>query len=352
MSEFLLYGWEGYEDPNILGRFSETYQVSTSAEHLTSDAEAASRVIDGHTIQPSILNINNPFPKKWLFPEKRIRELDHEMFAAWDANLLPWTRPLCEWACSVTGELVGIPQRFGSFNFVINTKRVSRGIAEDEGFYLLDDPSSAPRYGVLVFPEFNVFHIALSAGLNPFQSLSLEEKERFQSQARQWFTHAACISDDSRKLNKRLVDQSIDVILSAGMFSSGYLRREGFKEIHCVTPRKGPIDGKGGICFLELNTIPVDAPSYTDSIRFLQMILRPDIALYAMSNHINCNPIVQMGDPEIFNKVGVTLLEALQWDTLEEDLSRCVEYDLPPDFDELLGIVKTVIKSVGVERWL
>ncbi len=50
-----------------------------------------------------------------------------------------------------------------------------------------------------------------------------------------------------------------------------------------------------------------------------------------------------MNNPEIFNKLDTDLLEALQWDTLEEDLSRCAEYDLPPDFDELLNIVNSVL---------
>lgn len=343
MSEFLLYCWEGYEDRTILERFGERYGLTTRFENLTSDSEAASRVLNGRSINPSVLNINNPFPKKWLHPNNRILELDCEALNTWKIGLLPWTRPLCEWAHSTSGKLIGIPQRFGPFNFVINTQRISRSVAEDEGFLLFNDPSSAPRYGVLVFPEFNVFHIALSAGLNPFKRLSLEEKTLFESLARRWFALAEHVSNDSRELNERLINHSIDVILSAGMFSSGHLRRGGHSDIHCVTPTSGPIDGKGAICFLELNTVPTDAPSFQDSISFLRTILTPEIALHVISNPVNCNPIVHMNNPEIFNKLDTDLLEALQWDTLEEDLSRCAEYDLPPDFDELLNIVNSVL---------
>ena len=98
--------------------------------------------------------------------------------------------------------------------------------------------------------------------------------------------------------------------------------------------------------------MPVDTPSYADSIGFLEMILRPEISRNVISNQINCNPIVQMGDRRIFDELDSDLLEALQWDTLEADLTRCIEYDLPPDFDQLLSIVKTTIEISKDGRWL
>ena len=352
MNKFSLYCWEGYEVREILGKFAESRGLHVESENLTSDSEASSRVILGKAKNPSILNINNPFPRKRLFPAKRIHALDRGHLPEWTATILPWTKSLCEWGYSDTGELIGIPQRFGPFNFVINTTLISQTVAENEGFCLLATPKSAPKYGLLVFPEFNVFHIALSLGLNPFSPLSKQDKQRFEFQAQQWFDHAAYISDDCRKLNTRLTERSISMIMSAGMFSSGYLRREGFHEIYCITPKKGPMGGNGGICFVELNTIPVDTPSYADSIEFLEMILSPTITKSVISNQVNCNPIVQMGDRRIFDELDPDLLEALQWDTLEEDLARCVEYDLPPDFDELLGIVNTTIKQSKDGRWL
>ena len=336
----------------ILGKFAESRGLHVESENLISDSEASSRVILGKAINPSILNINNPFPRKRLFPAKRIHALDRGDLSEWTATILPWTKSLCEWGYSDTGELIGIPQRFGPFNFVINTTLISQTVAENEGFCLLATPKSAPKYGLLVFPEFNVFHIALSLGLNPFSPLSKRDKQRFEFQVQQWFDHAVYISDDCRKLNTRLTERSISMIMSAGMFSSGYLRREGFHEIYCITPKKGPMGGNGGICFVELNTIPVDTSSYADSIEFLEMILSPTIAKSVISNQVNCNPIVQMGDRRIFDALDPDLLEALQWGTLEEDLARCVEYDLPPDFDELLGIVNTTIKHSKDGRWL
>jgi len=216
MNKFSLYCWEGYEVREILGKFAQSHGLLVESENLTSDSEASARVMLGKGINPSILNINNPFPRKRLFPAKRIHALDRVDLPEWTATMLPWTKSLCEWGYSDTGELIGIPQRFGPFNFVINTTLISQTVAENEGFCLLATPKSAPKYGLLVFPEFNVFHIALSLGLNPFSPLSKQDKQRFEFQAQQWFDHAAYISDDCRKLNTRLIEKSITMLKFSG----------------------------------------------------------------------------------------------------------------------------------------
>tara|TARA_B110000263_G_scaffold125752_1_gene109428 strand:- start:1145 stop:2200 length:1056 start_codon:yes stop_codon:yes gene_type:complete len=347
--DFHLYCWEGYDCPSILEKFGTKQELSTSAELLISDTEAARRVCDG-SIRASILNINNPYPRKVLFPEKRILQLNKEDFGCWTDGLLPWVRPLCNWAYGAEGELLAIPQRFGSFNFVINTDRISIALAKDEGFNIVSDSKATPKYGILLFPEFNVFHIALTAGLDPFRSLSVDELSRFRMYAELWFSNATYVSGDNTKLNKLLIEKRVDLILSAGTFSSGILRLMGHNEVYCVTPDKGPMDGKGAISFVELNAVPSNAKSYNESVSFLKMILSPDMAPFIASNEINCNPIAQMGDRRVFEKMKPNLLAALQWDTLEEDLSQCVEYDLPPNMPELLDSVNHAVKLVDKSR--
>jgi len=349
MPDFHLYGWEGYDCPQILGRFEKEQGLSASSEPLLSDTEATHRVLDG-SIRASILNINNPYPRKVLFPEKRILELNSEDFDRWTDRLLPWVRPLCNWAYGAEGELLALPQRFGSFNFVINTNRISIDLAKDEGFNIVSDTKTAPNYGILLFPEFNVFHIALAAGLDPFCPLSVAEIRRFSMYADLWFSNATFVSGDHTKLNKLLIDQRIDLILSAGTFSSGILRLMGHEEVYCVTPSKGPVNGKGAISFVELNAVPSNTISYARSVSFLQMILNPELAPFIASNEVNCNPIAQMGDHRVFEKMTSDLLMALQWDTLEEDLSQCVEYDLPPNMLELLDSVSNAVKLIDKNR--
>jgi spermidine/putrescine-binding protein len=43
-------------------------------------------------------------------------------------------------AFAESGELIGMPQRYGPFSFVVNTDKISRKTAEDQGWALFLDP--------------------------------------------------------------------------------------------------------------------------------------------------------------------------------------------------------------------
>ena len=51
------------------------------------------------------------------------------------------------------------------------------------------------------------------------------------------------------------------------------------------------------------------------------------------------NPVAQMGNPECFELFTTEELDAIQWDSLEEEMARSVEYDIVPDYDKLLDIM-------------
>lgn len=50
------------------------------------------------------------------------------------------------------------------------------------------------------------------------------------------------------------------------------------------------------------------------------------------------NPVTQMGNPECFKLFTKEELEAIQWDSLDEEMAGSVEYDIVPDYDKLLDI--------------
>ena len=68
-------------------------------------------------------------------------------------------------------------QRFGPYSFVVNTDKVSRETAEDQGWDLWNDPANAGKYGVLESDDWNVFNICLIAGFDPFREHTEEEAE-------------------------------------------------------------------------------------------------------------------------------------------------------------------------------
>src|SRR3546814_1786203 len=47
------------------------------------------------------------------------------------------------------------------------------------------------------------------------------------------------------------------------------------------------------------------------------------------------NPVAQMGNPDCFKLFTSDELDIIQWDTLEADMDRSVEYDIVPDYDRL-----------------
>ena len=55
------------------------------------------------------------------------------------------------------------------------------------------------------------------------------------------------------------------------------------------------------------------------------------------------NPVTQMGNPECFKLFTKEELEAIQWDSLDEEMAGSVEYDIVPDYDKLLDICDNIL---------
>ena len=58
------------------------------------------------------------------------------------------------------------------------------------------------------------------------------------------------------------------------------------------------------------------------------------------------NPVAQMGNPECFKLFTKEELDAIQWDSLEEEMAGSVEYDIVPDYDKLLDIMTAAKKRL------
>jgi spermidine/putrescine transport system substrate-binding protein len=49
-----------------------------------------------------------------------------------------------------------------------------------------------------------------------------------------------------------------------------------------------------------------------------------------------------MENPKVLSAFSSAQLDAIQWDTLEEDVSRCAHYDIVPDLAKLLTRLRTI----------
>ncbi len=326
--------WEGYESENILGEFSRQRNIQCSARTLLSDARTAHGLLAGEYKNYDALNINNPWCRDLLCHHGLIKTLDENRFAHTLENLLPEFDRLSRWARNDSGELIGLCQRFGAFNLVVNTDRVDQTTAEDQGFNLTS--SKSVRFGILAYDDFNIMHICIGAGINPFDQLDPSSLQKFSNTANDWHRRSALVCDDHNVLNRALLDGKIDFYISGGIYTVSTARLEGYGNLRAITPANSGTEIPDGIVFAEITSVLQQAQSSADAIEFLEFINRPEIAIRAAMTPNTLNPVAQMGDPRVFSQFSTQQLQALQWDSLSEDISRCDMYQIPPNHTDLL----------------
>ena len=335
--------WEGYDSPRVLEPFERRHSTRVHARTLLCDAGTAEDLLAGRT-PCDVLNINNAYISGSLHPAGLVRSLDPERFEPLFERMLPQFSRLYRWARDSEGALIGICQRFGPFNLVVNTNRIGRASAEDQGFELANERALRP-YGILLYEDFNLFHLCIGAGLNPFSVLSDDEKSRFGATARRWFAGATIVTDDHMELNRALVDGAIDFYLSGGIYTASPARLAGRLEVRAVTPRSGPIEGRGGIVFTEITSVLEAARGSEEAEDFLAYLLEPETAWRVALTERTANPVAQMGTPEVFERFTARELDAIQWDGLEEDVARCADYDMMPDHADLLPRLRSAVRT-------
>ena len=156
---------------------------------------------------------------------------------------------------------------------------------------------------------------------------------------------------DIATMNQALVSGEIDFHLTGGTYSASPARADGYMNIRGITPKKGPMEGgKGGISWIEI-TSAVNNPQLSPLADGVPGICpgsrrsrTPSPSPKAPSTRST-----QMGNPDCFKLFTKEELDAIQWDSLEEEMAGSVEYDIVPDYDKLLDIM-TAAKREAVRR--
>jgi spermidine/putrescine transport system substrate-binding protein len=339
-NELNILCWEGYNSAQVLDPFREKTGATVRAESLTNDPTMINRLRAGETNVWDLINVNNPWARKVMWPEKLIVELDRARFEPYFEKMLPEFKPPYKWAMDDSGEhLIGMAQRYGPYSFVVNTDKVSRETAEDQGWDLWNDAANAGRYGVLESDDWNVFVLCCISGFDPFREHTDDEVAKFTETANRVFKGAKLVGDIAT-MNQSLVSGEIDFHLTGGTYSASPARADGFLNIRGITPKRGPFEGgKGGIAWIEITSAvnnPQLSPLATD---FLEFVQSPEMSHTVAFAEGTFNPVTQMGNPECFKLFTPEELDAIQWDSLEEEMARSVEYDIVPDYDRLLDIM-------------
>jgi spermidine/putrescine transport system substrate-binding protein len=339
-NELNILCWEGYNSAQVLDPFREQTGADVKAESLTNDPTMINRLRGGETNVWDLINVNNPWARKVMFPEGLIKDLDRARFEPYFEKMLPAFKPPYKWAMDDSGEkLLGMAQRFGPYSFVVDTDKVSRETAEDQGWDLWNDAANAGKYGVQESDDWNVFNLCCIAGFDPFREHTDEEVDKYTAVASTVFKGAKLIGSLAN-MNQALVSGEIDFYLTGGTYSCSPVRADGYLNIRGITPKKGPMaDGKGGIAWIEI-TSTVNNPQLSPlAADFLEYVQSPEMSHTVAFAEGTFNPVTQMGDPACFELFTPEELEIIQWESLEEEMAGSVEYDIVPDYDKLLDIM-------------
>ncbi len=332
--------WEGYNSAQVLDPFRSAKGATVKAESLTNDPTMINRLRAGETNVWDLINVNNPWARKVMHPEKLIKPLDRARFEPYFEKMMPAFKPPYKWAMDDAGaELLGMCQRFGPYSFVVNTDKVSRAAAEDQGWNLWNDPANDKKYGILESDDWNVFCICCIAGFDPFKTHTDDEVAKFTEAAKRVFKGAKVVGDIAT-MNQSLVAGEIDFHLTGGTYSASPARADGHPEIRGITPKSGPMaGGKGGISWIEV-TSTVNNPELSPlAPDFLEYVQAPDVAHIVAFAEGTFNPVAQMANPDCFKLFTKEELDSIQWDSLEEEMAGSIEYDIVPDYDKLLDIM-------------
>ena len=229
---------------------------------------------------------------------------------------------------------------------MVNTDKVSRATAEDQGWNLWNDAANNGKYGILESDDWNVFCICLIAGFNPFVEHTEDQVALFTETATRVFKGAKLVGDIAT-MNQALVSGEIDFHLTGGTYSASPARADGNKNIRGITPKSGPIDGKGGVSWIEV-TSQVNNPQLSPlAADFLEYVQQPDTAHTVAFAEGTFNPVTQMANPDCFGLFTADELDAIQWDSLEEEMALSYEYDIVPDYDKLLDIMTAAKRAAS-----
>ena len=340
-SELNIYCWEGYNSDSVVDPFRREFDATVRTEALTSDPDAVNRLRAGETKIWDLINVNNPWARNVLYPEGLITPLPRERFEPYYDKMLKRFHAPFEWAMDTEQEkLLGMVQRFGAFSFAVNTDKISKATAEDQGWDLFLDPAMAGRYGMLTYDDWNIAHLCVASGFNPYRKHTTEEIAKFTKVAKQVIDGTKVFSDDLTQLNLAMINGEIDACFSGGTYSVSSARYDGAENISGITPLRGPEDmgGKGGIVWMEVTSV-VNRPDVSPlAEEFLAYVQRPDVSKHVAFAEGTYNPVANMGDPNVLAAFSPEELSAIEWDTLEADLDRCVDYDIIPDLAELHDI--------------
>src|SRR5262249_56237978 len=102
---------------------------------------------------------------------------------------------------------------------------------------------------------------------------------------------------DMAGLTKALISGGIGLYRPGGPSSGSPAGADGYPQMRSITPLKGPIDGKGGVAWIEI-TSTVNNPDLSPlALEFLKYVQAPKVAHTVAFAEGPYNPVTQLATP-------------------------------------------------------
>lgn len=359
-NELNLHSWEGYTEEPVLDPFSKQIGASVNAQMLISDPAAVNNLRSGGTGTWDIINLNNAWQRKQLFPEGLILPLDKAKFEPlYGMNTKGFEWPY-HWALDESGEhLLGMIQRYGPNAMAINSDLISPETVESGGYMEMIE-GAAGQYGILDYENWVIMTTCMAAGFSPYRKHTDDEMAAYKELIFKVFKNAKKISDDQAALARDMITGEIVGTFPGSVYTVSAPRIEGETQIQCVVPKVGPEetksdshpDGKAGIIWIEVTSLVANPAPTPLAEAFLIYCHTPEAA-YKVATQApgTLNPVVQMGVPEVLDQFTSDELEAIQWGEdgswLGSLVERCVDFDINPDYDAMHDLYTQAKRSRG-----
>ncbi len=354
-----IHAWEGYTEEPVLDPFAKSVGADVNPQMLISDPSAVNNLRSGGTSTWDLINLNNAWQRKILYPNKLITPLDAEKFKPlYEMNVPEFAWPY-KWAMADDGALLGMIQRYGPSGIAMNTSLMDPAEVEQGGYAGMID-GQAGEYGILDYENWVIMHACMAAGFSPFRKHTEDEMEAYKETIFKIMKNAKKISADQAALARDMITGEITCCFPGSLYSVSAARKEGMSEITCVVPEEGPEEtksaefpkGKAGIIWIEVTSLVANPDPTPLAEAFLIYCHTPEAAhrVAAMAPG-TLNPVAQMGDPEVLKLFSQDELDAVMWGSdgteLRTLVDRCIDFDINPDYDAMHDLYTEAKRSRG-----
>ncbi len=358
--ELNLHSWEGYTEEPVLDPFSRETGAVVKPQMLISDPAAVNNLRGGGTSTWDVINLNNAWQRKQLYPEGLITPLNKEKFAPlYDMNVSGFEWPY-HWALDESGDhLLGMIQRYGPSAMAINADAIDPKTIESGGYMEMIEGAKG-KYGILDYENWVIMHACMASGFTPFRKHTDAEMATFKEVIFKIFKNAKKVSDDQAALARDMITGEIIGTFPGSVYTVSAARLEGETQIQNVVPEEGPEEtktadrpkGQAGIIWIEVTSLVANPDPTPMAEAFLVYCHTPEAAYkVAAKAPGTLNPVVQMGAPEVLNQFSADELDAVQWGDngswLGSLVDRCVDFDINPDYDAMHDLYTQAKRARG-----